>query len=144
VNCGSFCFWRRQSVFFVSNSSGTAERVLALHRIQTEDVWFLARESLKVKVKGQGHQGQKTAWHFPALSMDCVRFMFGETSLASSWLLIYHWFAFSALTLTVERKEEHPVCKNRLIRCWHGYLSAVRCKWFANGPADAPHHLLLH
>ena len=21
--------------------------------------------------------------------------------------------------------------------CWHGYLSGVRCKWFAYGPADA-------
>jgi len=45
-------------------------------------VWSLARKCLKVKVKGQGHQGQKTA--FLALSAACVRFMFGKTSLASS------------------------------------------------------------
>ena len=24
-----------------------------------------------------------------------------------------------------------------LMRCWRGYLSAARCKWFAYGPADA-------
>jgi len=23
------------------------------------------------------------------------------------------------------------------MRCWHGYLSGTRCKWFAYGPADA-------
>jgi len=27
--------------------------------------------------------------------------------------------------------------KNRVMRCWHGYLSTARCKWFAYGPADA-------
>ena len=46
-------------------------------------VWSLARESLKVKVKGQGHQGQKTA--FSALSAACVRFVFGKTSLAQAF-----------------------------------------------------------
>ena len=35
------------------------------------------------------------------------------------------------------------------MRCWCGYLSAVRCRLFAYGPADAaaiskPHHLLPH
>jgi len=45
-------------------------------------VWSLARTSLKVKVKGQGHQGQKR--HFSALSAACVRFMFSKISLASS------------------------------------------------------------
>jgi len=35
--------------------------------------------------------------------------------------------AFSALTLLVQRQEDYPVCKNRV----------MRCKWFAYGPADA-------
>jgi len=43
-------------------------------------VWSLTRTSLKVK--GQGHQGQKLA--FLALLAACVWFMFGKTSLASS------------------------------------------------------------
>jgi len=32
------------------------------------------------------------------------------------------------------------------MRCWHGYISGARCKWFAYDPADATatHHLLLH
>jgi len=38
--------------------------------------------SLKVKVKGQGHQDKKR--HFSAVSAACVRFMFGKTSLAFS------------------------------------------------------------
>ena len=27
--------------------------------------------------------------------------------------------------------------KNWVMRCWRGYLSGARCKWFAHGPADA-------
>jgi len=46
-------------------------------------------------------------------------------------------FAFSALTLLVGRQEGHLACKNWVVRYWHGYLSGVRCKWFAYGPADA-------
>jgi len=30
-----------------------------------------------------------------------------------------------------------PESKKRVLRCWHGCLSGVRCKWFAYGPADA-------
>jgi len=46
--------------------------------------------------------------------------------------------AFRALMLLVGRQEGHPACKKYgLIRCWHGYLSGARCKWFAYGSADA-------
>ena len=34
------------------------------------------------------------------------------------------------------RKSIRPV-KNWVVRCWHGYLSRVSCKWYACGPADA-------
>jgi len=44
---------------------------------------------------------------------------------------------FSALTLLVGQQEGHPACKNWLVRYWRGYLSGLRCKWFAYGPADA-------
>ena len=52
--------------------------------------------------------------------------------------------AFSALTLLVGRQEGHPVCKNWVVGCWHGYLSGARCR-LAYGPADATatHCLLL-
>jgi len=46
-------------------------------------VWSLARTSLKVKVKTSWSAGKKL--HFSALSTACVRFMFGKTSLASSF-----------------------------------------------------------
>jgi len=54
-----------------------------------------------------------------------------------------------ALTLLVERQEEHLACKNWVMRCWCGYLSGARCRLFAYGPPDAtaipkPHHLLPH
>jgi len=44
------------------------------------------------------------------------------------------WFA---LTLLVGHYEERPACKNWVMNCWHGYLSEVRCKWFAYRTADA-------
>jgi len=45
--------------------------------------------------------------------------------------------AISALTLLIGQQEGHPACKNWLMRCWCGYLSGARCKWFACVPADA-------
>jgi len=33
--------------------------------------------------------------------------------------------------LSVGHQEEHLACKNRVMRCWHGCLSGVRCNWFA-------------
>jgi len=46
---------------------------------QGRRVWSLARTSLKVKVKGQDHQEQKTAIFGPFGSLRAV--MFGKTSL---------------------------------------------------------------
>jgi len=50
----------------------------------------------------------------------------------------------SALMLLVGRQEGHPALKKRVVGCWHGYLSAARCRR-AHGPADATatHCLLL-
>jgi len=63
----------------VRNISGTAERICAKF---TRKMRLVPRsESLKVKVKGQGHQGQKR--HISALSATCMRFMFGKTSSVS-------------------------------------------------------------
>ena len=42
--------------------------------------------------------------------------------------------AFSALMLSVGWQEGHSVCKNWVVTYWHGYLSGVRCKWFAYTP----------
>jgi len=36
--------------------------------------------------------------------------------------------AFIALTLLVEHQEGHLACKNRVMRCCHGYMAGVRCK----------------
>jgi len=51
-----------------------------------------------------------------------------------------HWHCWLGI-----RKSLWPV-KNWVMRCRHGYLFAVRCKWFGYGPADATaaHHLLHH
>ena len=61
-----------------------------------------------------------------------------------SYCIVSFFYSFSALTLLVGRQEGHPACKKRVVGCWHGYLSGVRCR-LAYGPADttATHCLLL-
>jgi len=44
---------------------------------------------------------------------------------------------FSDLTVLVGHQEEHPACKNWVMRCWCGYVSGTRCRLFTYGPADA-------
>jgi len=44
------------------------------------------------------------------------------------FVLITGSSAFSALTLLVGRQEMHLACKNRVVECWHDYLSAARCR----------------
>jgi len=87
VNCGRFCFWRRQSVVFCLCMKYFGDRWTALRQIDREDMFgpslgWVWRSLLKVK--RQRLQGQKR--HFSALLAACVRFMFGKTSLASSFL----------------------------------------------------------
>ena len=86
VNCGRFCFWRRQYVFlFVYEISREPLNGLAPNS-QRRRVRSLARKNLKVKVKDQRLRtpGTKNGI-FSALSAVCVRFMFGKTYLASSF-----------------------------------------------------------
>ena len=45
--------------------------------------------------------------------------------------------AFIALMLLVGHQEEHPACKNWVMRCCYSFLSEARCRLFAYGPADA-------
>ena len=63
-------------LFVYEISRGTAERICAKF---TRNTCLVPRSD---KFEGQSHQGQKTA--FSALSAACMRFMFGNTSLAST------------------------------------------------------------
>jgi len=49
----------------------------------------------------------------------------------------HYWLLPSVLwcCLLGIRRSMWPV-KNWVMRCWHGYLSGARCKWFVYGPAD--------
>ena len=60
------------------------------------------------------------------------------------FIVIVFYCTFSALTLLVGQQEGHLACNNWVARCWHGYLSGVRCR-LAYVPADATatHCLLL-
>ena len=99
--------------------------------------------------------GRGNVWHSSSkMSTNCVSVNNTFTSLITgktvSQCLVNISLvscAFSALALLVGHQEEHPTCKNWVMRCWFGYLSGVRWRLFTYGPADAtaipePHHLL--
>ena len=82
------------------------------------------------------------------LPVVCIQPKFIATNIDIEFILFYcililsimfclQCFAFSALTLLVGRQEDCLACKNRVMRCWCGYLSGARCRLFAYGPADA-------
>jgi len=90
VNCRRFCFWCRQSVVFCLwwNILGTTERICTKFTWKTCLLFGpLLGRVWRSRTKVKGHQGQK--WHSSALSVACMRFVFGKTSLASSYKYIY-------------------------------------------------------
>ena len=93
-----------------SNISGTAERICA--KFTGRRVWSLARTSLNVKVKGQGHQEQKCdvhSYHLPHGSDGMVPSAAG------------HYFAAS--TLQISGLHAVYVCRNifNLYLLWSPY-----------------------
>jgi len=77
--------------------------------------------------------GRRTfSWSPPALTSNPVHINKHHSVIIKALML-----PITALTLFVGRQEEHPACKNSVMRCLLGYRSEVRCKWFAYGPADA-------
>ena len=61
-----------------------------------------------------------------------------RVKLLIEFIVMWQVSAFIALTLLVGRQEGHPARKKTwVMRCWHGYLSGAKCKWFAYGLADA-------
>jgi len=115
VNCGEFCYWRRQSVVFVLFVYEISREQLneCVPNSHGRRVWSLAQMNLKVKVKRQGHQGQKNGIFGPLTA--CMRFMCGKISSASSFtlllLLVLLRPTSSTLMLLVGWQEEHLACK---------------------------------
>jgi len=82
--------------------------------------------------------------HYPDIFADSLQHSHLLCNSREAYISIC---AFSALIPLVGHQEEHPACKNWVMRCWCGYLSRERCRLFAYGSADAtavlkPHHLL--
>ena len=67
----------------------------------------------------------------------CIMPQFPRLMVFTTKHFCHCWIAFSALTLLVGRQEEHPACKNWVMRCWCDCLSGARCRLFAYGPSDA-------
>ena len=114
-------------------------------------VWLITIAYLRLKIKVVGHSQRSThGWYDLEYGLVIVTL---KGSISGSHLFLElsrnvcgyfvglwwsGWFAFSALMLLVGRQEGHPACKKYgVMRCWHGYLSRARCKWFAYGSADA-------
>jgi len=66
-----------------------------------------------------------------AAMWPCVKWFRRLVSLLNGFYLLWLKLFFLAFTALVGCQKEHPACKNWVMRCWRGYLSAVRCKWFA-------------
>jgi len=77
-------------VFFVSasNISGTAERICAIFTGKT--CLVLAQTSLNVKVKGQGHQGQKTSSVLPSHRAAYKWYAIAANSVQQQWMVPFH------------------------------------------------------
>jgi len=45
--------------------------------------------------------------------------------------------SFTVIDIIGWWQEEHLAHKNWVMKCWCGYLSGAKCKWFAYGPSDA-------
>jgi len=63
--------------------------------------------------------------------------LYNDGGIFIYFLFILLDIAFSALTLLAGHQEQHPYWTNWVMRCWSGYLSGARCKWFRYVPADA-------
>jgi len=108
-----------------------------------------SRWSCMCKVRHQQQQWRPAHWLHWCLVSSRLCFVQQYSKLSWRWSLIFsiqfHCSSsktpFTALTLLVGRQEEHPACKNWVMRCWCGYLSGARCRLFAYGPADAPSSL---
>ena len=74
-----FCFYRYDFFDYASNISGTAERICAKFTWKTCSI----PRSDEFEGQCQRSRSQGTKWHFSVLLAACMRFMFGETPLAS-------------------------------------------------------------
>jgi len=84
VNCGMFCFWRRQSVAFCLCMKYLREPVNGFApNSHGRRSWSLSWTSSKVKVTRDKNR------HFSALLAACVQFMFGKTFLSCSCWTFY-------------------------------------------------------
>jgi len=79
---------------------------------------------------------QHRPWNVQHVQQYTASMWYTRCSLIITVKSTYH-STFSALTLLAGHQKEHLAYKNRVMRCWRGYLSGARCRLFAHGLADA-------
>ena len=109
-----------------------AEKVYGSPRLTASEVVSGLRPSSDgaVRVQYDDLASFKTAAKLLGI-MDDVKVTVDLSSTLFVYLLIFlrdQCYAFSALTLLFGRQEEHPACKNWVMRCLCGYLSGARCR----------------
>ena len=79
------------------------------------------------------NQSAHSYWQRSGRTLYCRH---SVNSQLSSHVLILKLVVATLIVLSVHQ-QGHPAGKNRVMRCWCGYLSGTRCRLFAHGPADA-------
>jgi len=75
------------------------------------------------------------------LDLDGVKVNHCAKSISKSTVNLFESYCLNELLSVLWhcwlgiRKSSRPV-KNWVMRCWHGYMSGERCRWFAYGVAD--------
>jgi len=117
---------RCPNLFVSSQASYVIQRVVRICEIVVSNLYLLSEEPFKLVASPLPTQQRQLHSALSLSRVNNVHFYVKK--------LVY---ACSALTLLIGWQEGHPACKNWVMRCWRGYLSGARCKWFACGPADA-------
>jgi len=115
----------------IQRSPGESQTGILCLSVSVEQPWiWLYDRQTDTHLMRREHCGQgSTVWYYCLLLQSLL--------IHSYTVYEFVTFAFSALALLVGCQEERPAWKNWVMRCWRGYLSGVKCKWFAYGPDDA-------
>ena len=86
--------------------------------------WFMA--TWPVSTTNKGHYSWHSLFIATTIDIDIDKYLGTQRPVTTAADLV-----------ATDHSRSRPACKNWVMRCWCGYLSEVRCRLFAYGPADA-------
>jgi len=90
----------------------------------------MAAEGVFAGMRALGLAGYR--WALPRISS--LDLLLTRWPVYMMWLFCLHCFDTQCLLASGRASSLNKI---RVMRCWHGYLSGARSKWFAYGAADA-------